>query len=895
MPPSLLITVVVAQISEESRIKFKRKNRRKCKGRKTRMPSGNDQKFTDVVSGSSKLYQWAETRFGAVTSYSTADGQAVQFYLGRDTSAGATCDVANLKPSQHTFTHQEVPVPIKGCQSQDNGKIFATRSFIIELLGRPEPSPGIEGLDVEIEAYDGPGHKTASDFATSSLSQSAVGGGPNSSPLLRELAFGDRGRQGTREVDFDLVIKTPEHLQWKLHSRRIPRKIGVVSNSPDVKTNGIKISEMGLREDDIPGSGQVLVEWANLYVSTTWLYVGVSNANTFRLRVPTNNLVFAEHVRGSNGNGKPIGPFGGNGRSNYGTGGKHDSSKSKGQGRGLNKEVTPRSGPWGDAEDSEHEAWGIADDRNGGGGHDGNHLTSTPVVSSKCENRTMEIKLLKSFIETHKLDKSKMFIGTPDCGMTSETKIAVVFKAPLTQCGINIGEPIGTKGVRHKASLVIQTPPGLGKQLLMEEMGSGYLASLGQAQKKPDTEIEGESDTDEIAERGSGLQDREPDGMYDDEDFPSVEESLLKEKKDRGPDSITFDVECIEPQKALQQTRKGIKPPKGTLATTPVLSQYEPYVSMMVSQFSFIERPVMQLPIRVSSQDSVHVHAKLKNKDATLLVDSCWFSRSDHPHNRSALPALFIKQGCDFGLDGVEWKDDPVDAPIGTNLVTSEFSIKGKTLHQLLSSNLVRPGSLPHWYLHCEYRDCQRIMREQVLWCPLMPEQRCKLYESQQKSASSSSSKWGPLTLGPFVIDADGSGYFKDGHRLFGQNQDKDTNNPEGQSGGQKATPQQLIIMEGLDPFLAVGIAFATFVLGIVLVAAIWCIHTRTGEQASSSASSSSSSSSSASSSLHSSPPLISACASSCCWCPTKTRSATHVNVGGSGDLTPNSSSPMTA
>ena len=58
------------------------------------------------------------------------------------------------------------------------------------------------------------------------------------------------------------------------------------SNSQDVKTNGIKISEMVFREEVIQGSGQDLVKWTNNFVSTTWLYVGVRGANTFKLRVP---------------------------------------------------------------------------------------------------------------------------------------------------------------------------------------------------------------------------------------------------------------------------------------------------------------------------------------------------------------------------------------------------------------------------------------------------------------------------------------------------------------------------------------------------------------------------------------------------------------------------------
>lgn len=42
-------------------------------------------------------------------------------------------------------------------------------------------------------------------------------------------------------------------------------------------------------------------------------------------------------------------------------------------------------------------------------------------------------------------------------------------------------------------------------------------------------------------------------------------------------------------------------------------------------------------------------------------------------------------------------------------------------------------------------------------------------------------------------------------------------------------TSGQTVIVEGLDSGTVIGIAFAAFIIGVLLVAALWFIHTHTG------------------------------------------------------------------
>lgn len=46
----------------------------------------------------------------------------------------------------------------------------------------------------------------------------------------------------------------------------------------------------------------------------------------------------------------------------------------------------------------------------------------------------------------------------------------------------------------------------------------------------------------------------------------------------------------------------------------------------------------------------------------------------------------------------------------------------------------------------------------------------------------------------------------------------------------QKRGQQQKIIIEGLDSATVVGIAFAAFAIGILLMGALWFIHSHTGD-----------------------------------------------------------------
>ena len=46
----------------------------------------------------------------------------------------------------------------------------------------------------------------------------------------------------------------------------------------------------------------------------------------------------------------------------------------------------------------------------------------------------------------------------------------------------------------------------------------------------------------------------------------------------------------------------------------------------------------------------------------------------------------------------------------------------------------------------------------------------------------------------------------------------------------EEAVCQQVVHVEGLDSGTVVGIAFAAFFIGVLLTAALWFIHTHTGE-----------------------------------------------------------------
>ena len=51
-------------------------------------------------------------------------------------------------------------------------------------------------------------------------------------------------------------------------------------------------------------------------------------------------------------------------------------------------------------------------------------------------------------------------------------------------------------------------------------------------------------------------------------------------------------------------------------------------------------------------------------------------------------------------------------------------------------------------------------------------------------------------------------------------------------SDGSDDSPSAQVIIVGVSTEVTVGIALASFVIGVGLTAILWCIHTRTGKEA---------------------------------------------------------------
>lgn len=53
---------------------------------------------------------------------------------------------------------------------------------------------------------------------------------------------------------------------------------------------------------------------------------------------------------------------------------------------------------------------------------------------------------------------------------------------------------------------------------------------------------------------------------------------------------------------------------------------------------------------------------------------------------------------------------------------------------------------------------------------------------------------------------------------------------PPPKQAGQETPVGETVVVEGLESVTVVGIAFAAFVIGVILMAALWFIHTHTGK-----------------------------------------------------------------
>ncbi|XP_025113935.1 transforming growth factor beta receptor type 3-like isoform X2 [Pomacea canaliculata] len=259
----------------------------------------------------------------------------------------------------------------------------------------------------------------------------------------------------------------------------------------------------------------------------------------------------------------------------------------------------------------------------------------------------------------------------------------------------------------------------------------------------------------------------------------------------------------------------------------------------------FLVQKVSSFPLTVSSFKGVYIISSAPaDWQLHVLLDSCWVSRWSNPFRSDPDQIDLVHNGC-LRSPNLDWfKPDKYFKQV-------QYSPSGLVINRILSH-----GS----YLHCQLSTCHEETGSAEQKCPPEPADRCNSGVLPNVFPRLDTKTCGVYTVGPLEITASDIQLMPDSDQtskpfsITSSRSSTAGRGPEGQ-GQSSHQSQQSVVIEGLDSGTVVGIAFAAFAIGILLTGALWFIHTHTS--------------------------------------PTKRGMSSMGAV--SGDVTPNSSSPISA
>ncbi|CAG5134006.1 unnamed protein product, partial [Candidula unifasciata] len=281
------------------------------------------------------------------------------------------------------------------------------------------------------------------------------------------------------------------------------------------------------------------------------------------------------------------------------------------------------------------------------------------------------------------------------------------------------------------------------------------------------------------------LQDELGSGFLDeDTSSGSRDLSLVMDDEDYRSNPVSIPVECKMSATVTNQYCRGKQP------QAPARCSLNLYTS------STFLLPKQEFPVSISKNSTVFLKAEVEWLYSSFLCHSC---RRDN---------------------SVVWIDELLDVAGRANLRYTRFRVTVMDWFRSHSSV----------YLHCQLFTCQKTNRGQPDQCrQFRPD---PVNDKLVKPAIDSSC--GTLTVGPLdLTDKEvlvkpiliGTVAVSLLYSSTGVFVTKTDSSQEVLSHGH----QQRIIIEGLDSATVVGIAFAAFVIGIILMGALWFIHTHTG------------------------------------------------------------------
>ncbi|XP_070532100.1 transforming growth factor beta receptor type 3-like [Ptychodera flava] len=285
----------------------------------------------------------------------------------------------------------------------------------------------------------------------------------------------------------------------------------------------------------------------------------------------------------------------------------------------------------------------------------------------------------------------------------------------------------------------------------------------------------------------------------------------------QGPISDDEDLEAIEIEFSCEYSVGRVEEDK-TERPKEVSTRVNDY-SMQMFETNLYLNEHKDFPWIVSKDHSqIHVQLQLKT-DLNMfgvMPQNCWLSGNSES-TRGPGAILLIENGChDSALVTDDNSDDDLTGRFGMPPELQPYRFGFKVT------------STAPQYLHCEITTClQQKMPNFPLPLCLSQVERCIQLQAQPDLDYSSPLGHGHKYLGPFNVQGKETEPKPPNKNVNLKQSGDEEETEEPPTGGNLQPINEIII--GLETGAVVGIAFAAFVIGVLLTAALWYIHTHTG------------------------------------------------------------------
>ncbi|CAH1271800.1 TGFBR3 [Branchiostoma lanceolatum] len=268
--------------------------------------------------------------------------------------------------------------------------------------------------------------------------------------------------------------------------------------------------------------------------------------------------------------------------------------------------------------------------------------------------------------------------------------------------------------------------------------------------------------------------------------------------------SVTANFECDYPTVSLAEEDVD----NSILEAIPTAVSDDPVsFHMEIYKTSLYMRPEVEFPMVKETDERIFVDIQVATDEGLALkVDHCYMSDSSLEDS----PPLYnlIENGCPVTSNSVQYL-------AVTPLDTDSMSTQKKQRFSFLPKNVV----MPFVFLHCQLTVCSEgdSYIPEIEQCVDLNDFCLRKRSSERHRKQKSSVYSQHRFLGPFIVSGS----------VGTEQPDHKGKAEESKIKSRQHGPQ--IVIQGLEAGTVVGIAFAAFVIGIVLTATLWYIHTHTG------------------------------------------------------------------